>query len=182
LRRQQELRTAKILTKPRLYVPAGRAPEGLAAAKATSGKELSTTISSISKRRAAWPRIQESRRGDHQAQRSLRDGEQATLREAYLKALACDPVRIRRSVGRSPCGGCGDRGRSPRIVFVECIAAPAFADHAKEIFAEKKNLRLLELAPRRPGAERELQLKRHPRECWCSNRTSAKLRTDALRR
>src|SRR5256885_2739136 len=30
-------------------------------------------------------------------------------------------------------------------LFVECIAAPGFADRAKEIFAARKNLRLLEL-------------------------------------
>jgi phosphoribosylaminoimidazolecarboxamide formyltransferase/IMP cyclohydrolase len=45
-------------------------------------------------------------------------------------------------------------------LFVECIAAPAFADHAKEIFAAKKNLRLLELPRGGLEPERELQLKR----------------------
>src|SRR5256885_3842018 len=45
-------------------------------------------------------------------------------------------------------------------LFVECIAAPGFADRAKEIFAAKKNLRLLELPAGGLEPERELQLKR----------------------
>jgi len=45
-------------------------------------------------------------------------------------------------------------------LFVECIAAPGFAARAKEIFAAKKNLRLLELPPGGLDPERELQLKR----------------------
>src|SRR4029077_7051070 len=45
-------------------------------------------------------------------------------------------------------------------LFVECIVAPGFADKAKEIFAAKKNLRLLELPAGGLEKERELQLKR----------------------
>jgi len=45
-------------------------------------------------------------------------------------------------------------------LFVECIAAPGFADRAKEIFGAKKNLRLLELPAGGLDPERELQLKR----------------------
>src|SRR5258707_11686192 len=45
-------------------------------------------------------------------------------------------------------------------LFAECIAAPAFDEKAKSIFAAKKNLRLLELPPGGLEPERELQLKR----------------------
>jgi phosphoribosylaminoimidazolecarboxamide formyltransferase/IMP cyclohydrolase len=45
-------------------------------------------------------------------------------------------------------------------LFVECIAAPGFEAKAKEIFAAKKNLRLLELPENGLDPERELQLKR----------------------
>jgi len=48
-----------------LYVPAGRAPEGLAAAKQLQGKELSYNISLIWKQRGAWRGIQESGGGNH---------------------------------------------------------------------------------------------------------------------
>jgi phosphoribosylaminoimidazolecarboxamide formyltransferase/IMP cyclohydrolase len=77
-----------------------------------------------------------------------------------LKALASDPV--------SAFGGVlafnrtVDAATAEEVakLFVECIAAPGFADRAKEIFAAKKNLRLLELPPGGLEPERELQLKR----------------------
>src|SRR6266850_1449757 len=86
--------------------------------------------------------------------------EQGTLREAYLKALACDPV--------SAFGGVlafnrmVDAATAEEVakLFVECIAAPGFDEKSKTIFAAKKNLRLLELPPGGLESERELQLKR----------------------
>jgi phosphoribosylaminoimidazolecarboxamide formyltransferase/IMP cyclohydrolase len=86
--------------------------------------------------------------------------EQATLREAYLKALASDPV--------SAFGGVlafnrqVDAATAEEVakLFVECILAPGFEPRAREIFAAKKNLRLLELPSGGLEPERELQLKR----------------------
>jgi phosphoribosylaminoimidazolecarboxamide formyltransferase/IMP cyclohydrolase len=77
-----------------------------------------------------------------------------------LKALAGDPV--------SAFGGVlafnrvVDAATAEEVakLFVECIAAPGFADRAKGIFAAKKNLRLLELPAGGLEPERELQLKR----------------------
>ena len=76
----------------------------------------------------------------------------ATVLEAYQKALACDPVSafggvigINREV---------DAAAAAEIakLFVEAIAAPAFTPAALELFAAKKNLRLVEVhsAPPRP--------------------------------
>jgi phosphoribosylaminoimidazolecarboxamide formyltransferase/IMP cyclohydrolase len=76
----------------------------------------------------------------------------ATVLEAYKKALACDPVSafggvigINREV---------DAAAAEEIakLFVEAIAAPAFTAEARERFAAKKNLRLVEVhsAPLRP--------------------------------
>jgi phosphoribosylaminoimidazolecarboxamide formyltransferase/IMP cyclohydrolase len=76
----------------------------------------------------------------------------ATVLEAYQKALAADPVSafggvigINRPV---------DAAAAEEIakLFVEAIAAPAFTDEARERFAAKKNLRLVEVhaAPARP--------------------------------
>ncbi len=86
--------------------------------------------------------------------------EQKSLREAYLKALACDPV--------SAFGGVlafnrivdGATAEEVAKLFVECIAAPGFDEKAKSVFAAKKNLRLLELPPGGLEPDRELQLKR----------------------
>jgi phosphoribosylaminoimidazolecarboxamide formyltransferase/IMP cyclohydrolase len=45
-------------------------------------------------------------------------------------------------------------------LFVECIVAPGFADEARDIFAAKKNLRLLVLPQGGLDHDKELQLKR----------------------
>ncbi len=74
----------------------------------------------------------------------------ATILEAYRKALACDPVSafggvigINREV---------DAAAAEEIakLFVEAIAAPAFTAEARERFAAKKNLRLVEVQPAPP--------------------------------
>jgi phosphoribosylaminoimidazolecarboxamide formyltransferase/IMP cyclohydrolase len=76
----------------------------------------------------------------------------ASVLDAYQKALACDPVSafggvigINREV---------DAAAAEEIakLFVEAIAAPSFTVEARERFAAKKNLRLVEVhsAPSRP--------------------------------
>jgi phosphoribosylaminoimidazolecarboxamide formyltransferase / IMP cyclohydrolase len=75
-----------------------------------------------------------------------------TVAEAYQKALSCDPV--------SAFGGVigtnrpVDAAAAEEIakLFVEAIAAPSFTPEARERFAIKKNLRLVEVqaAPPRP--------------------------------
>jgi phosphoribosylaminoimidazolecarboxamide formyltransferase/IMP cyclohydrolase len=76
----------------------------------------------------------------------------ASVLEAYLKALAADPVSafggvigINRTVD-------GDAAAEIAKLFVEAIAAPAFTPEARERFAAKKKLRLVEVhsAPQRP--------------------------------
>jgi phosphoribosylaminoimidazolecarboxamide formyltransferase/IMP cyclohydrolase len=76
----------------------------------------------------------------------------ASVLEAYQKALAADPVSafggvigINRAVD-------GDAAAEIAKLFVEAIAAPAFTAEARERFAAKKNLRLVEIkaAPPRP--------------------------------
>ncbi len=75
-----------------------------------------------------------------------------TIAEAYLKALASDPVSafggvigINRPVD-------GEVAAEIAKLFVEAIAAPSFTPEAREQFAAKKNLRLVEVrpAPARP--------------------------------
>jgi phosphoribosylaminoimidazolecarboxamide formyltransferase/IMP cyclohydrolase len=76
----------------------------------------------------------------------------STILEAYRKALACDPVSAFGSVigiNREV-----DSAAAEEIakLFVEAIAAPAFTVEARERFAAKRNLRLVEIhsAPPRP--------------------------------
>ena len=78
-----------------------------------------------------------------------------TVLEAYKKALECDPVSAFGSVigiNREV-----DAAAAAQVakLFVEAIAAPSFTAEAREIFAAKKNLRLVEVksAPARPVAK-----------------------------
>jgi phosphoribosylaminoimidazolecarboxamide formyltransferase/IMP cyclohydrolase len=162
LRRRQELRYGENPHQAAaLYVPAGRVPEGLAAAKQLQGKELSyNNFVDLEAARSLAAEFKESAAVIMKHNNPCGTAEQATLREAYLKALACDPV--------SAFGGVlafnrvVDAGTAEEVakLFVECIAAPGFEPRAKEILAAKKNLRLLELPPGGLEPERELQLKR----------------------
>lgn len=144
-----------------LYAPAGAAPSGLAAAKQLQGKELS--YNNYVDLEAARSLAAEFRRPaaiiiKHNT--PCGTAEQETLLDAYLKALATDPV--------SAFGGVlafnrvVDAATAEEVakLFVECIAAPGFDEKAKALFAAKKNLRLLELPSGGLEPERELQLKR----------------------
>jgi len=75
----------------------------------------------------------------------------ATLAEAYRKALECDPVSAFGGVigVNQPI----DRETAVEMakLFVEAIAAPGFEAEARETFAAKKNLRLLEVTPSAPA-------------------------------
>jgi phosphoribosylaminoimidazolecarboxamide formyltransferase/IMP cyclohydrolase len=73
--------------------------------------------------------------------------EQATLAGAYRRAYEADPVSafggvlaFNRVVDKETAG-------EATKIFTECIAAPGFTDEAVAVFAAKKNLRLLEVAP-----------------------------------
>jgi len=144
-----------------LYVPAGRKPEGLAAAKQLQGKELSyNNFVDLEAARSLAGEFSDPAAAIIKHNNPCGTAEQTTLREAYLKALACDPV--------SAFGGVlafnrvVDAATAEEVakLFAECIAAPGFDEKSKGIFAAKKNLRLLELPPGGLEPERELQLKR----------------------
>ena len=75
-----------------------------------------------------------------------------TVLEAYKKALECDPVSAFGSVIGINREVDGAAAEEIAKLFVEAIAAPAFSAEARERFAAKKNLRLVEVhsAPTRP--------------------------------
>jgi phosphoribosylaminoimidazolecarboxamide formyltransferase / IMP cyclohydrolase len=162
LHRQQELRYGENPHQAAaLYVPAGRAPEGLAAARQLQGKELSyNNFVDLEAARSLAGEFRGPAAVIIKHNNPCGAAEQDTLRDAYLRALASDPV--------SAFGGVLAFNRVVDSVtaeevaklFVECIVAPGFDDKAKSIFAAKKNLRLLELPATGLQSERELQLKR----------------------
>jgi len=143
------------------YIPSGASPSGFAAARQLQGKELSyNNFVDLEAARSLAAEFEHPAAVIIKHSNPCGTAEQSTLVEAYLKALACDPI--------SAFGGVlafnrvVDAATAQEVikVFAECIAAPGFDDLAKAAFATKKNLRLLELPPHGLQSERELQLKR----------------------
>lgn len=144
-----------------LYVPAGKVVGGLAAAKQLQGKELSyNNLVDLESARSLAAEFQQPAAVIIKHNNPCGTAEQSTLRDAYLKALACDPVSAFGGVLAFNREVDATTAEEVAKLFVECIAAPGFDARAKEILAAKKNLRLLELPAGGLEPERELQLKR----------------------
>jgi phosphoribosylaminoimidazolecarboxamide formyltransferase/IMP cyclohydrolase len=119
---------------------------GVAHARQLQGKELS--YNNIVDLQAAWDLAQEFDEVfcaiiKHTNPCGTATGK--TLAEAYLRALECDPVSafggvigVNRPVDAAA-------ATEMAKLFLEVIAAPAFDEGAKHIFASKKNLRLVEV-------------------------------------
>ncbi len=162
LRQKQELRYGENPHQPAaLYVPAEQAPQGLAAAKQLQGKELSyNNYVDLEAARSLVAEFERPAAVIIKHNNPCGAAEQSSLLDAYTKAFACDPV--------SAFGGVlafnhiVDAFTAEAVIklFVECIVAPGFADRAQEIFATKKNLRLLQLPQGGLDFDKELQMKR----------------------
>ena len=146
-----------------LYVPAGRPVAGLAGAKQLQGKELS--YNNLVDLDAAWALVQEFKQpavAIIKHNNPCGASEQDSLREAYVKALACDPVSAYGSVIAFNRALDAAAAEEVAKLFVECIVAPGYQPAALAAFASKKNLRLLELetsASSAPAALDDLMLK-----------------------
>jgi len=161
-RRQQELRYGENPHQAAaLYVPPARAPEGLAGARQLQGKELSyNNFVDLEAARSLAAEFKNTAAVIIKHNNPCGTAEQSTLLDAYLKALACDPISAFGGVLAFNRPVDAATAQEVAKLFVECIAAPGFGETAKQIFATKKNLRLLELPPGGLEPERELQLKR----------------------
>ena len=143
-----------------LYLPFGPSARGIAQAEQVQGKELS--YNNYNDADAALELVSEFRDGPptvvivkHANPCGVATGD--TLIEAYQAALTCDSV--------SAFGGIiavnrpldGPTAEAMTGIFTEVVAAPGADDAAREVFAKKKNLRLLitgELPdPKRPGLQ-----------------------------
>ncbi len=122
--------------------------KGIANGKQLQGKELS--YNNIVDLQAAWDLAQEF---DEVVCAIIKHTNPcgtavaSSLAEAYKRALECDPVSafggvigVNRPIDK-------ETATEMAKLFVEAIAAPGFDDAAKEIFAAKKNLRLVEVVP-----------------------------------
>ncbi|HTQ59638.1 MAG TPA: bifunctional phosphoribosylaminoimidazolecarboxamide formyltransferase/IMP cyclohydrolase [Candidatus Solibacter sp.] len=144
-----------------LYVTAGSPPAGLAAAKQLQGKELSyNNYVDLEAARSLAAEFSRPAAIIIKHNNPCGTAERETLLDAYLKALAGDPVSAFGSV--IAFNRLVDAATAEEVakLFAECIAAPGFDEKAKSIFAAKKNLRLLELPAGDLEPERDLQLKR----------------------
>jgi phosphoribosylaminoimidazolecarboxamide formyltransferase/IMP cyclohydrolase len=144
-----------------LYVPAGSAPTGLAAAQQLQGKELSyNNYVDLEAARSLAAEFSQPAAVIVKHNTPCGTAESETLLDAYRKALATDPVSAFGGVLAFNRAVDARTAEEVAKLFVECIAAPGFDEKTKAIFAAKKNLRLLELPPDGLEPERELQLKR----------------------
>jgi len=119
---------------------------GVANGKQLQGKELS--YNNIVDLQAAWDLAQEFTEPvcaiiKHTNPCGTATG--ANLREAYARALECDPVSAFGGVIGVNLVVDGEAAEEMAKLFVEAIAAPGFTAEARELFAKKKNLRLVEI-------------------------------------
>lgn len=126
---------------------------GIAAAEQLHGKELS--YNNLVDLDAAWQLIQEF---EGVAAAIIKHtnpcgcAEQATLKDAYLKALETDPVSAFGGVLAFNRELDADTALEVSKLFVEAIAAPAFSETALATLRSKKNLRLVKVtAAVQPG-------------------------------
>lgn len=79
----------------------------------------------------------------------------ADLSQAFIDALACDPVSAFGSI--VGCNQVVDASAARTMLesadFLECVIAPGFDPEALELFRRKKNLRVLDAGPIRRGEE-----------------------------
>jgi phosphoribosylaminoimidazolecarboxamide formyltransferase / IMP cyclohydrolase len=144
-----------------LYVPAGAPVIGLAGAMQHQGKELS--YNNLVDLDAAWALAEEFERPGVaiiKHNNPCGAAEQDSLRDAYVKALACDPISAFGGVLAFNRPLDGATAEEVAKLFVECIVAPGYDAAAREKFAAKKNLRLLEISAKAREKSSPLELKR----------------------
>jgi phosphoribosylaminoimidazolecarboxamide formyltransferase / IMP cyclohydrolase len=142
-----------------LYTLAGAPASGLAGAKQLQGKELS--YNNLVDLDAAWALASEFHRAGVviiKHNNPCGAAEQDSLQEAYVKALACDPVSAFGGVLAFNRALDAATAEEVAKLFVECIVAPGYDAAALDKLATKKNLRLLEML--RGETVEELDLKR----------------------
>jgi phosphoribosylaminoimidazolecarboxamide formyltransferase/IMP cyclohydrolase len=120
--------------------------KGVANGRQIQGKELS--YNNIVDLEAAWDLAQEFEEPvcaiiKHTNPAGTATGK--TLVEAYKKALECDPVSAFGGVIGVNRAVDGDAAEEMARLFLEVISAPSFDEAARAKFANKKNLRLVEV-------------------------------------
>ena len=150
LRRTKILRYGENPHQPAALYASG--PSGIAGARQLQGKELS--YNNLVDLDAAWKLVAEF---DGPAAAIIKHtnpcgcAQQASLAESYRKALEADPVSAFGGVLAFNRVVDEDTACEVTKLFTEAIAAPGFTAEALALFAAKKNLRLVEVAPAPAG-------------------------------
>ena len=126
----------------------GRNGQGIAGARQLHGKELS--YNNLVDLDAAWQLANEF---DRPASAIIKHtnpcgcAEQDSLAESYRKAYECDPVSAYGGVIGFNRAVDEETAREMAKTFIEAIAAPGYTAEALAVFAAKKNLRVMQVAP-----------------------------------
>ena len=132
--------------KAALYLPDGPHSRGIAQAEQVQGKELS--YNNYNDSDAALELVGEFR-GDGPACVIVKHANPcgvatgASLTEAYQAALACDPVSAFGGIVALNAPLTREAAEAIAAIFTEVVIAPNADEGAREVFARKKNLRLL---------------------------------------
>lgn len=155
LKREAELRYGENPhQRAALYRPQNVEPEGIVAARQLHGKQLS--FNNYLDLDGAWNLIREFEETACAIIKHTNPCGAALgtdLKEAYLRALSCDPVSafgsiiaVNREVDTAA-------AEEMSKLFVEAIVAPGFSEEALEILTRKKNIRLMEMPPVSAGKD-----------------------------
>ncbi|HXF55485.1 MAG TPA: bifunctional phosphoribosylaminoimidazolecarboxamide formyltransferase/IMP cyclohydrolase, partial [Hyphomicrobiaceae bacterium] len=129
------------------FYRSGEARPGVATAEQHQGKELS--YNNLNDTDAAFELVAEFDPKEAPAVAIIKHANPcgvalgATLAEAYAKALACDPLSAFGGIIALNAPIDAATAREITQIFTEVVIAPEATAEAKEIFAAKKNLRLL---------------------------------------
>ena len=140
-----------------VYVPVGNTTEGVPQAEQVQGKALS--YNNLNDADAALELVSEFAGGDPAVviikhANPCGVAQRGTLREAWDEALACDPVSAFGGIVAANVPLDAATAEAITSIFTEVVIAPGADDAAREIFAKKKNLRLL-ITDGLPAADRE---------------------------
>jgi phosphoribosylaminoimidazolecarboxamide formyltransferase/IMP cyclohydrolase len=128
---------------------------GIAGAEQLGGKELS--YNNLVDLDACWSLASEFEASGIAAVAIIKHtnpcgvGQGATVREAYARALEGDPVSAFGAVIGINRPVDAEAAAEIAKLFVEAIVAPEFSPEALQVFAAKKNLRLLRIKPAKPA-------------------------------
>ncbi|MFL6763077.1 MAG: bifunctional phosphoribosylaminoimidazolecarboxamide formyltransferase/IMP cyclohydrolase [Sphingomicrobium sp.] len=129
-----------------LYLPVGPAAHGVAQAEQVQGKELS--YNNLNDANAALELVSEFRESEPTVvivkhANPCGVATRGSLLEAWKEALACDSVSAFGGIVATNRSLDAETAEAITEIFTEVVVAPDADDHARAVFAKKKNLRLL---------------------------------------